>query len=293
MKHWRLNQPQGWHGNPWVCGEQRRQVALQALLDEIERLERFFTIARQQVEPQLRVENVGFQFLERQHGHRLLLQFFQTAMAAFARGLKNVNHRTADGAALRQAHQQHRQCDRRRMRDHVNPRCDSGARWRFRGGRAQPRVDLLVKRRGEIDQRGPVRRIQLERPAAGRGRPGQKCYARAVQTFGRQRNHDDGAFLFRAQQDGAVHRGRDQLKARRGFGFAEQFTQFLGQQRISADHGHHGAFEGASQFDAPAAEEYVWAGAAAGHPRESRCRCRHSTPPYRAEPAARNSRSDR
>ena len=94
VKHRRLNQPQGRHGNRRdQAGQQRRQVPLHALLDQLQRLQRLFAIARQQVEAELRVEDVGLQFLERQHGDGLLLQFVEAALAAFAGRLEDVDDR--------------------------------------------------------------------------------------------------------------------------------------------------------------------------------------------------------
>ena len=62
VKHRRLNQAQGRHGNAGPASQQRRQVPLHALLDAFQRLQRFLAVARQQIEGELRVEHSVFSF---------------------------------------------------------------------------------------------------------------------------------------------------------------------------------------------------------------------------------------
>ena len=68
-------------------------------------LVRFFAVARQHRKRELRVEHVGLQFLERQHGDVLLLQLVQTFLAALAGGLEYVDHAAPHRAAFGHARQ--------------------------------------------------------------------------------------------------------------------------------------------------------------------------------------------
>ena len=119
MKHRSLNHSQRRHRNSGPTRQQRSQVALHALLDIFQRLQRFFAIARQQIEAELRVEDVGLHFLEAENGDGLLLQLIEALLAALARRLENMNHAAAQRRYLGEPATEHGQGDGGRMRDHL------------------------------------------------------------------------------------------------------------------------------------------------------------------------------
>ena len=226
-------------------------MLLHALLDAFERLQRFLAVTRQHVERELRIEHIGFQFLERQHAYGLLLQFVKSALAALAGGLEYVNHGPANAwppwrvVPRNIARAMAAGCAITCMasRNAAGVASAKGARRRASGCSSSPPA-RSIRRGPPLGFTLSARRLEAGEPARNATvAPAKLSAVSGAMTIG---SSSSAASLACPSADA-------EISCTRGAGLLslQHFANFFRQQRVAAHQRDQGTFGQASQLDAP------------------------------------------
>ena len=131
MEHRGLRQADRRH---WRVVRKSGQVAVDTMLNIFELDWRVRTVARKQIEAELRVEDLLRQGLKRKQAGSLLLQFSKTGVSAFAGRFEDLHHGMKDGVVPVNTPENLCQHRRRGMRDHVDGIGRYSVTFRFEDG---------------------------------------------------------------------------------------------------------------------------------------------------------------